>query len=443
MKKIWLIAQREIKERIGGKSFLLLSILGPLLMLVAIYFLFIFGGKKQQKWEVLIVDPAQLMENKIMSHPDPLITYHFYNNYLELEEFISAKKFKKFDAFLELNEKILSNKLAFVFYKEKPNFTTSTKIQFQFERRLEEIMIKNFSSIDIKRFREIKQPIDLKFKNVYDPREETDSLAGYAGLFFGFLIFFFIFLYGSTVMRSVALDKSNRVVEVILSSARPNQFLAGKILGIGIVALLQFALWFLIIGIGLYFYRTYLFPDLYDPSTILNMQITKEISTQLQIQNATAEVYNDFVTLIFERLSYTNMLFYFLLFFIGGYVFYASLFAALGALGGSESDGQQYNFILIFILLFSLYAGYESTQNPNSTFSSVCFYLPFTSPIVALVKLSLGFSSSEAFTLFISLFILFFSTLISLWCASRWFKNGILNFGHRLKFSHFLIWFKK
>jgi ABC-2 type transport system permease protein len=443
MYKIWLITQRELKERIASKGFILLSILGPLLVLLGIYFLFVFGGKKQQKWNVLITDPVQLMENRIMPKPDPLISYHFYNDYLELEEFKTAKRFKKFDAMLEVNEKVISNKVAFLFYKEKPSFSTSTLIQFQFERRLEEIMIKRFTSLSIQKFREVKQPINIKFKNVFDPYDESDSLAGYAGFFFGLMIFLFILFYGSSVMRSVARDKSNRVVEVILASSKPKHLLSGKILGVGISALIQFGLWSIIIGLGLVIMRDVLFPDIYDASKMQVLQTTKETASAIMLQNTTATVYNDFVSLVFDRLSYTNMIFYFILFFIGGYLFYASLFATLGAVSGSETDGQQFNFILVSCLLFSLYAGYDAVHNPEGSLAGLTMYLPFTSPVVALVRLAQGFQSAGVLQLLLSLLILFCSSFVTLWCASRWFKHGILNFGHRLKFSHFLIWFKK
>jgi ABC-2 type transport system permease protein len=427
MRNSWIIAMRELRERLGSRSFLLMAILGPLVVLTFTYLIFQFGGKEQQKWHVLIVDPANVMEHKIMSGEDPNIEYSFATNYIEIDQFAEDKRFAPYDAMVEVNEKILSNKSCFLFYREKPSFNMSVNIRYQVERRLEEVLAKEFTDLSVSDFRKIKQPLNFAFRNVYDPNDVKGDLAGWVGLFFGAVIFVFIFLFGMTILRSVSREKTNRVVEILLATVKPRSLMLGKILGIGISAFIQVFLWVLIIGAGLYFMRETIFMDIYDASNQIEGQVSD---------------YNQFVELVFDRVQFGVMLFYFSLFFACGYLFYGAFFAALGATSGSESDGQQFLIPLILILCFALYAGYFALENPDSPLTTFLLYFPFTAPVVAMVKLSIGFTDGDAYQLFVSLFLLVISSVGVIAIAARLFKNGLLQFGHTLRFKNIILWLK-
>ena len=443
MKNSWLIALREWKERISARSFLMLSVVGPLMVLGLIYILFAIGGQSKQHWNVLIADPAGIMENKILSREDDAVSYSFADGYIETKEFEKAKQFQKFDALLEINEKVLSNKSAFVFYREKPSMQMQTRIQYQAERRLEEVLVKQFTKFSIAEFRKIKQPLTVGFRNVYDPLDESSDLSGWVGLFYGTVIFIFIFLFGMTILRSVSREKSNRIVEVLLGSVSPKQLMLGKIIGIGLAAFFQFVIWTILIGIGLYFMRENLFPDLLDASKMNITELSNEVLSQTsQEQFFANREYNEFVELVYERINFTFMTGYFILFFIIGYFFYGTLFAAIGASSGSESDGQQFVLPLIFMLCFALYSGYYSMQNPTSPMAILFHYLPFTSPVVVMVKLSQGYETGHFYELFLSLLVLILSALIVLSLAGRIYANGILQFGHRVRLKHLFRWMK-
>ena len=443
MKNSWLIALREWKERISARSFLMLSVVGPLMVLGLIYILFAIGGQSKQHWNVLIADPAGIMENKILSREDDAVSYSFADGYIETKEFEKAKQFQKFDALLEINEKVLSNKSAFVFYREKPSMQMQTRIQYQAERRLEEVLVKQFTKFSISEFRKIKQPLTVGFRNVYDPLDESSDLSGWVGLFYGTVIFIFIFLFGMTILRSVSREKSNRIVEVLLGSVSPKQLMLGKIIGIGLAAFFQFVIWTILIGIGLYFMRENLFPDLLDASKMNITELSNEVLSQTsQEQFFANREYNEFVELVYERINFTFMTGYFILFFIIGYFFYGTLFAAIGASSGSESDGQQFVLPLIFMLCFALYSGYYSMQNPTSPMAILFHYLPFTSPVVVMVKLSQGYETGHFYELFLSLLVLILSALIVLSLAGRIYANGILQFGHRVRLKHLFRWMK-
>lgn len=277
----------------------------------------------------------------------------------------------------------------------------------------------------------------MAFRNVYDPMDEASDLRGWVGLFYGALIFCFIFLFGMTILRSVTREKSNRIVEVLLATVHPNQLMIGKIVGIGIAAFIQFVVWMLLVAIGLVLMRSYVFPDLFDPSHVVAM------GEHASDHFFAATEYNQFVDLVYERIRFGTMTFYFILFFVLGYLFYGALFAAIGATSGSESDGQQFVLPLIFLLCFALFAGYYSLQNPESGLAMLFHYLPFTSPVVVMVKLSLGYAPGHAYEIWMSLILLLLSAAGVLVLAGRLYRNGILQFGHRLRFGMLLRWLKR
>lgn len=427
MRNSWIIALRELKERIGSRSFILMALFGPIIVLTMTYLLFVLGGKEQQNWKVLIVDPANLMEHKIMAKEDPNVTYAFATNYIEVKDFAENPTYGNYDAMVEINEKILSNKSSFLFYREKPSFNMSVNIRYHVERRLEEVLAEQFTKLSANEFRKIKQPLNLGFRNVYDPTDSSSDLAGWVGMFFGAVIFVFIFLFGMTILRSVSREKSNRIVEVLMATVHPRTLMLGKIIGIGLSALLQFSIWLLLIGAGLYFMREAIFIDMYDATNLATGQ---------------ASDYNQFVELVFERIQFSSMISFFMLFFIAGYFFYGAFFAALGAVTGSESDGQQFLLPLIAILVFAMYAGYFVLNNPDSSLSTFYQYLPFTAPVVVMVKLAMGYAPGEGYQLFVSLLILLLSAIGVLIIAGRLYKNGLLQFGHSVRLKTIISWLK-
>lgn len=427
MKNSWIIAMREFKERIGSRSFLLMALFGPLMVLGLIYLLFVLGGKEQQKWHVLVTDKANVFDHKIMAKEDPNITYSFANDYIEIEDFANNPAYAQYNAMVEINEKIVTNKTSFLFYREKPSFTMSVNIRYQVERRLEEVIATEFTDLSLSQFRKIKQPLQIGFRNVYDPQNTSADLAGWVGLFFGAVIFVFIFLFGMSILRSVTREKSNRIVELLLATVHPRALMLGKIVGIGLSALLQFLVWLIIVAGGLYIMRESVFADLYDPA---------HVATNLPSD------YNQFVELVFERIQFGSMLTYFLIFFVVGYLFYGAFFAALGAVSGSESDGQQFLLPLIALLLFALYAGYFVVNNPDSPMATFYHYFPFTAPVVVMVKFAMGYPPGEGYQVFVALLLLLLSAFGVLSMAARLYKNGLLQFGHSVRLKNLIQWIK-
>jgi ABC-2 type transport system permease protein len=439
----WLVAQRELLERIKTRSFISMAIVGPLLVLLITYVLFVLGGNDKTRWKVLIADPANIMDTRMLSNNNGNLSYDFADDYVQLEDFEKGKRYQKYDVLLEVNEKILINKSAYLFYREKPNFSVSMTMQFQLERRLEEVLVDRFTEMSVQDYRKIKQPITVGFRNVYDPKNESTTLGSWVGFFFGSIILFFILLFGMTILRSVSNEKSNRVVEVLLASVKPRQLMMGKIAGIGLAAIIQLVLWVVIVAFGLYIMRETLFPNIIDASKWDVAKMTNEMKDMtLQQQLTRSTGYNSFVELIYERIQFDNMLFYFLLFLVAGYIFYGTFFAALGATSGSENDGQQFVIPIVLLLMLAVWAGYYVLNNPESGLSYFFALLPFTSPMVSMVKLAQGYNPGEGYQIFVSFGLLVISSLITLRIAGRLYTNGILQFGHRLRISQFVKWLR-
>jgi ABC-2 type transport system permease protein len=437
MRNSWLIAIRELKERFSNGTFLWMMVLGPFLFLLLLFFLFKSGDEGKKNLKVLIADPAALMENKIIASESKTVSYYFISDYLEIEEFRDGKAYQTFDALIEVNEKVLMNKKSFVFYRENPSTDVKMQLKFQLERRVEEVMIENFTNLSVDQFRQIKQPLNVDFRNVYDPKNEASDLEGYVGLVFGFLIVLFVFLFGMTILRSTTKEKSNRIVEVILASVKPYQLMLGKITGIGLAALIQIFVWTFFISIGLIVFRQYIFTDMFDPSNWEGIQVSAEVQQQLMETNS-AERYNQFVDLIYGRINFGFMIVHFLIFFIAAYYFYGAFFSTIGSIAGTESDGQQFVLPIVIILGLSVYLGFLAVVVPDASIVKWASLIPFTAPVVMMVKLAQGLPIGSYYLVILSLLILVVSTIVLLWLAGKIYKNGILQFGHRAKLKNII-----
>lgn len=442
MRNSWLIAKRELKERISNSAFLWMLFIGPMVSLFLIYLLFKAGDEGKSTLRILIVDPVNLMDTKIVAQEGKTIDYYFTDKYIEVEEFRDSKKYRDFDALMEVNEKILMNKKAFIFYRENPSPDLKMQLKFQLERRVEEVMIEEFTRLSVDEFRQIKQPLNVDFRNVYDPKNEASDMEGWVGFVFGAIIVLFVLLFGMTILRSTTREKSNRIVEVLLASVKPSQLMLGKIAGIGISALIQIIGWILLISLGLFVFRQTIFPDLFDLSNWEGIQVSSDVQQQI-IDSTPVGRYNQFIELIYERINFGYMLIHFVVLFVLAYFFYGAFFSAIGATAGTESDGQQFLFPILFILGFSLYAGYYAIILPDSTFTQWMQFIPFTSPVVVMVKIAQGYPDGTYYYAIFSIIILVVSAYIFLNVAGRLYKNGILHFGHNVRIKNLVNWLKK
>lgn len=277
---------------------------------------------------------------------------------------------------------------------------------------------KKLASYNIPNIREIieesKVVIHLQTIKWDDAGNETEGageVASIVGIIFTFLIYMFIFTYGGMVMSGVLEEKTNRIVEVIVSSVKPFELMMGKMIGIGLVGLTQFGIWAaLIITVSLF--GGTLFPD-----------------NQMLVQ------FSSMVTSI----NLIGLLFYFILFFIGGYLIYASLFAAIGAMVNAQEDTQQYMMPITILIIFAFMAGTYSAQNPDGPLAFWTSIIPLTSPIVMMVRLPFGVPTWE---LIVSIALLAATVVATIWIAGKIYRTGILMYGKKPDLKEIVKWLK-
>lgn len=413
MTKFWLITQRECKERLSQRGFWWMLILGPMVVLFLLVALLLAADQGKEKIKVLIADPGQIMEHKVLAQQEKYIEYYFLDAYLEIEEFKDAKAYQEFDVLLELNEKVLNNKKCFVFYREQPSIDTRMQLKFEVERRIEEILAKEFSALSVQAFRSIKQGLIFDFRDLDDPKNEAKETSSWTGFALGAFILLFVGIYGMTIFRATVKEKSNRIVEVLLASVKPSQLMMGKIAGIGLVALLQLFGWILVMGLGFWILRHTLFVDLLDPS---------------YWQGTAGVRLNPLSDFLFEKLNFGFLLFHFLLFFLASFFFYGALFSVLGARSAADADGQQFLIPLLLLIVFGLVAGGFYIYYPAAGLSNFFQYLPFSSPVLAMIQLTQGATLDAYMTVLLSWLVLVLCAILLLWLASRWYKKTILKF---------------
>jgi ABC-2 type transport system permease protein len=413
MSKFLLLTKREIQERLGQKGFWYMLVLGPLVLLLLLVAILKAADQGKQELKVLIADPGQIMAHRLMAQDEKNIHYYFIDDYLEIQEFEKAKAYQEFDVLLELNEKVLNNKKCFVFYRDQLGLDARMQLKFQVEKRMEELIASQHSTLTEQAFRQIKQGFVFDFRDIKDPKNESKEANAWAGFIFGAFILFFVGLYGMTIFRATVREKSNRIVEVLLASVRPEQLMLSKITGIGAVALLQLLGWAVVLGLGLLFLQQTVFLDVFDPSN------WGETGPQRL---------NPLSSLVFEQLNLPFLLLHFILFFAASFLFYGSLFAVLGARSSADADGQQFLLPLIFMVAFGIFAGLYAIYYPNTTLTEVLTYLPFSSPVLAFITLAKGASVVAYTTTMLSLLILLGAALLLLKLAGRWYKQHILKF---------------
>jgi ABC-2 type transport system permease protein len=247
------------------------------------------------------------------------------------------------------------------------------------------------------------------------------------GMIFTFIIYMFIMMYGAMVMQGVMEEKTNRIVEVMISSVRPFNLMMGKIIGIGLAGLTQVFIWCMLTVILLTVGGMFLsVGGGYDISAMQSMPYDAvEISPVASMMSKLGSF------------NFVEITVYFVLFFIGGYISYASLFAAIGAAVDSPEDSQQFMTPMMVFLMFALYAGIYSANNPDGPLAFWCSLIPFTSPVVMMVRIPYEIPFRQ---ILLSLVLLFASAIFLVWVSARIYRAGILMYGKKPGFKEMARW---
>ena len=433
MEHFSLIATREYLNKIGNKSFILMTLLLPILLSGITFLLsFLSSVNNDTSKNISVVDNTGYIYQKLDSSTD--IIYDLIDDAtIDEAKEISRNKsdygllyINNFDSPEEIAESIM-------FISEtSPSFTVLNKLESQLESILTD---ENFRilGIDINQINSSKIIVNL-FQESFDG-EETTRLDGIVKLGFGFalgmLLYFFIFAYGSMIMMSVMEEKTSRIVEIIISSVKPFNLMTGKIIGVSLAGLTQVLIWGAMFSVFSYFFSTYfgISASYSSGEIILSTEEADAISSSaLEMISA------------FMNLPLTNIFFAFIIYFIGGYFLYASIFAAIGASIDNQADAQQFMLPITLIIIIGLYVGVLTVpEDPNGIVAQIFSYIPFTSPIVMLMRIPHGVPLYEQI---LSVTILFSSVLLIVWISAKIYRVGILMYGKKVTYGELIKWLR-
>lgn len=427
MSKIGLIIGREFNQRVRKRTFILTTILTPLLMvgLMTVPALLTKAGNSRQL-EILVLDQSGWIAPQLQSSAQLKLTP------TDLPE-DELRKPENNHNYLIIGADILDNPGDVRLYTtEAPTFDVENNLKSQLgkiieTRKLEAHNIKDLPDI----MQQVKTDVSMQTFQQHDTGEQRASsgaLSMAVSYLFGFLIYMFVFMYGVAVMHGVIEEKNSRVLEIIVSSVRPFELMLGKILGIASVALTQFLIWVvLIVVLG---------------AASVHLLEGDTLAQGAAAAGAVSPVNPDALAAIRQvtDLSFLLKLFGgFLVYFIGGYLLYAAVFAAIGSAVDNVQDAQQLQMPATIPLVFALLVMLTTMRDPNTPVSVWCSIIPFTSPIVMMARIPYGV---PAWQLILSVALLYGSFLSMVWIAGKIYRVGIFMYGKKPGFAELYKWIK-
>jgi len=270
----------------------------------------------------------------------------------------------------------------------------------------------------------------IKWSEAGGEQESSTNVAMGLGLMLSIFTYMFVLMYGAMIMNSVIEEKTNRIVEVVVSSCRPFQLMLGKIIGVGLVGLTQMAIWIvLLVIVGTIAGSAFGLNSMASPDAIAAAGAGAA---------ANAEGMDGFMREVMS-INFMPIIVNFILYFIGGYMLYSALFAGLGSAVDQASDSSQFTTPVILIMLIAFYAGMACMENPSGPTAVWCSIIPFTSPVVMMIRLPFGV---PLWQLILSLALLFGTALAITWLAARIYRRGILHYGKKASFGDLFKWMK-
>ncbi|MDX9919204.1 MAG: ABC transporter permease [Paludibacter sp.] len=421
------------------KSFILLTFLTPILMVGMVSLIVYLGTIKDDKIKtIVVVDKTGLYKDVLQSNE----SYTFQFTDATVDELKKQEEQESdFAAVLYITDDLIKNASAATLYSEKQvNLELKTYVAGLLNKYIEEQKLAAYNIPNLKEMVE-KSKTDIDMKTIKwsedgKDKEASAELAILIGMITAFIIYMFIVIYGAQVMSGVVQEKTNRIVEVMISSVKPFELMMGKIIGIALVGLTQVLLWVLLtvaIGVGV---STFVGGDI-DPASIQKMQEMQQMG-QMNVPAGVNGEIADFMSSV-AGLNFTQLIILFVVYFLGGYLLYASLFAAIGSAVDNETDTNQFSFPVMIPIIFAIYAGIFAAENPEGPLAFWCSMIPFTSPIVMMVRLPFDVPAWE---LALSISILILSFVGTTWMAGKIYRTGILMYGKKITWGEMWKWLK-
>jgi ABC-2 type transport system permease protein len=436
MNKTFLILKREYMTRVTKKSFLILTLLMPLLM-AFMMFLPVYLASRENKTEnkVAVVDRSSLFLSELQDGTSTKFTYIPEEEYQQVKDNLAESGYY---ALLEIPQNILTVGKVLVYSDKQVNIDVKSHIDWQIENTLEKQkraeLVNRLGIPDLEeQMQNTKASISvetIKLGGDGTGKKSSTEIAMGIGYAIGFVIYFFVFIYGSMVMRGVLEEKQSRIVEVIISSVKPIQLMMGKILGIAAVGLTQVLIW-VVLMVGIFFGAKSFFLDdaaiqsmaEAQTSSIMAGAGTNAAMSQMIEPSQAQQIFEQI-----EGINFPLIIGSFIIFFVLGYLLYSSLMAAVASAVDSEEDMQQFMLPVTLPLVAAIVVLMNVIKNPEGSLAFWASHIPFTSPIIMMVRIPFGVAWWEVL---ISMSILAISTYGIIWMAARIYRTGILMYGKK------------
>jgi ABC-2 type transport system permease protein len=433
MKKILIIIQREYITRVRKKAFIVTTLLAPLGFFAFIIFSIVLSGYSSSNKQVAIVDDLGIFAKVTFPDaPDGSVVFHKEKDFSKIEADIKKGKNQKFDAIIQIpanydlenpkkiNINCLSDKSMGITARSLINKTFSDKVR---ELRANKLSI-NQAQLD-----DLSQEIDIAYKGLSeDSKKSTNAAIGVAfGYIIGMAIYILLLVYGTMIMKGVMEEKSNRIMEVLVSSVKPVQLMLGKIIGIAAVGLTQFILWIVLMGSGIF-----IIPFLgITPAHVQTMS-----HGNVQGGDFDPDKMQQYINAL-QDFHFGPLIFIFVIFFLGGFLLYGSLFAAIGAAGGDETDSQSLTFPVMLPIIISFIILVNVLGQPEGKLALWSSIIPFSSPIIMPALMPFG---PPIWQILLSVVMLYGGFVLCAILAAKIYRTGILMYGKKTTFKEIGKW---
>ncbi|WP_066439188.1 ABC transporter permease [Chryseobacterium sp. CCH4-E10] len=435
MNNIFLITKREFLTQVKKKSFIILTILAPILLIAFGAVIGLMFKANESHSVIEVVDKSRLFSNQLKSSDQ--LKYVFVSAADEKSKIENLKDNESLDGILILPELKNDN---FNDLQKNTRLIVNSKIGFDTKQKIVSDIIEIIKKEKIKQLGisesqliNLDKSFTLKTINVSENNKEDSDLAfgvkSGLSILLMYVTFMFIIIYGVRVMRSVLEEKNNRVVEIIISSVKPFELMMGKILGVTLVALTQFVVWITMSVIGALVLNT--------GFSSIQKNIpggNEELTDKLDITQIATQVSHSLL-----ELNFPLIIFVFIVFFLLGYIFYSSIYAAIGSAVDNETETQQFTLFAILPLMLGMYGSFSLMNNPDGPLGFWLSIIPFTSPVAMIARIPFGV---PAWQIALSITLLLGTTIFMIFLAGKIYRVGILMYGNKATLKELWKWIK-
>ena len=435
MNHLPLIIKREYFTKVKNKSFILMTFLSPLLVIALLSFVgYLTSINNDTVRSIYVLDETGLLSDTFKTSDQTIFTQL---SEIDLETAKTLSNQEQAYGLLHIPDSSLEfvSELIKFYSEESPSLSLMSSLESKIENKLSELKLQN-KGIDLSLIEASKTSVSINqetFEGVKSSKIGSLMKLLFGGVA-GYLLFMFIIIYGNMIMRSIIEEKTSRVIEVIISSVKPIQLMLGKIIGTSLAGITQVAIW-IVLGFTFFIASSFIFGVDISQAQTPQEALVSEVLSSPESNDKIQMLFNEF-----SALPIANLVVAFILFFIGGYLLYSSLYAAIGAAVDNETDSQQFMLPVLMPLIIGVYVGaFTVVEDPHGTISTVFSFIPFTSPVVMLMRIPFGVSIWHQL---LSLTILIITFIFTVWFAAKIYRVGILMHGKKPTYKELYKWLK-